>query len=197
MQINSIRKALWVAVGACVAPVLLAACPPSSFAGTPTTAASRGKVSEETSRLLEQVQVDAYKVQNDADQLHSCMMEPDLYDWQLDGYYLDQARYRVNAMDAMLNQLRENRGKESIVQRKAINRIAPTLVNLTDTTQLAITSLNRNQSHLYASQLKAYAKDMYTQAKLIGSSVGDFQHYSSDQKELRQLKQKLQIKTTS
>ncbi len=197
MQINSIRRALWAVVSACVAPVLLVASAPSSLTGTLTTAAQRGKASQETSRLLAQVQGEAYKVQKDADQLQSYMSEPNLYDWQLDGYVLDQARSRVNAMDATLYRLRALRGETSPLQQKTIDRIAPTLVDLTDTTQLAITSLNRNQPHLYTSHLKAYANDMYSQAKLIASSVSDYRHYSNNRRELRQPKQKLQTKTSS
>ncbi len=197
MQTNLIRKALWAVVSACVAPVLVVACAPPSLKGTPITAAQRDKASQETSRLLELVQREAYKVRKAADQLQSYASEPDLYDWQVDGYVLNQARSRVNAMDAALYRLRALRGNTSPLQQKAIDRIAPTIVDLTDTTQLAITSLNRNEAHLYTSQLKGYAEDMCNQAKLIGNSVGDYRQYSSVRRELRQLKQKLQIQTSS
>ncbi len=197
MQTNLIRKAVWAVVSACVAPVLMVACAPSSFNGTPTTAAQRDKASQETSRLLALVQREAYKVRNDADQLQSYASVPNLYDWQIDGDVLNEARSRVNAMDAALFRLRALSGKTSPLQKKAIDRIAPTIVDLTDTTQLAITSFDRNESHLFTSHLRAYADDMYNQAKLIGNSVEDFQHYSNARQELQQLGQELQIKASS
>ncbi len=195
METSLIRKVLSGVFAFCLAPVLLAARPSSNSAGTATSATPSGKM--EASHLLNHVQAEAYKVQKDADQLHTYLSQPGLYDSQFDGYFLDEARYRVNTMDSALHQLWAMRGKASKTQQKAIDRIAPTVVDLTDTTQLAITSFNRNRPHLYTSQLKAYTEDMYMQAKLIRSSVEEFQRYSNDRRELHQLRQKLHIKRTS
>ncbi len=197
MQTNTIRKVLSLAFAASVAIGLLAACPSSSLASTRMTAAAKRRTPLETSHLLKQVQGEAYKVQKEADQLHSYLSEPGLFDPQLDCDLLDEARSRVNTMDLALHQLWAVRSKASSIQQKAINRIAPTLLDLTDTTQLAIKSFNRNRPHLYTSQLKAYTQDMYMQAKLIGNSVQDFHQYSNDRRELQQLRRKLNNKTAS
>jgi hypothetical protein len=100
-------------------------------------------------------------------------------------------------MDKLLSQLRENQAEASPWQQKAIERIAPSVVNLTDTTQAAIVSLNDNQGHPYFSDLAGLASNIYNQASQIARTTGDFEQYANARHEVRQLKQTLGLKGNS
>lgn len=193
MRIDMLRKVIGVVAGVCLGPALLMASPRPTLTGTPF----KGKNLQETSYLLKRVEGEAFKVQKDAGELQAYVTQPDLYDWQLDGSLLNRIRSRVNAMDADLYKLRKMQGKVSAVQQKAINRVAPTVVDLSDTTSLAIASFNRNRYHIFTSHLKEYASDLHDQAGLIGNSVEDFQHYARTRRELRHLRRELQMKAVS
>ena len=118
-------------------------------------------------------------------------------DWESDGDLLERVRDRVNEMDKLLSQLRENQAEASPWQQKAIERIAPSVVNLTDTTQAAIVSLNDNQGHPYFSDLAGLASNIYNQASQIARTTGDFEQYANARHEVRQLKQTLGLKGNS
>ncbi len=192
MRTNLLRKFIWAVLGIWMGPALLVASPRASLTGP----SSKGKTPEEASYLLKRVEGAAFNVQKDAGELQAYASDPE-YDWQLDGSLLNRIRYRVNAMDAALYQLRKMQGRVSPVQQKAIDRVAPTVVDLSDTTSLAIASFNHNRYHIFTSHLKDYANDLHDQAGLIGNSVQDFQHYAGARKELHHLRRELQLKSNS
>jgi hypothetical protein len=150
-----------------------------------------------STNLLRQVQSDALSVRNNADQLQARLREGFWSDWQSYANLLERMRTRVNAMDKLLFQLRTNESTALPWQRQAIERIAPTIVNLSDTTEGAIVSLNNNKEHVYMSNLPGLAGDMYDQAMRIDQAIADFQKYANARHEAQQLRQTLGLKNNS
>lgn len=198
MKINFPRKGVLLVATLFLAPVMLPAAPAAALPGGHTTGSS-GDVyaANNASNLLEQIRTDAYKVQNHAGQLQAFMRAAILYDRTADGSMLDRVRARVNEMDKLLFQLRTNAAEVSPWQQEAIARIAPTAVNLTDTTQDAIQSFNRNADHIFTSHLAQLANDMHTDANRINQAIGDFEQYAKAHREVLQLKQSLGLKSNS
>ncbi len=162
MPKNSLCRGVLVAAMLWVVPALL---PPalSASPGVPS--------SGETSNLLQQLESDALTVKNVADRLQSLTRDPFVTDWQDDGDQLISIRSQVNDMDKLLAELRTNQSADLPWQQKAIQSITPTVVNLTDTTQAAVVSLNQNQGEVYQSNLYGLSQDLYDQANLITKTI--------------------------
>jgi len=86
---------------------------------------------------------------------------------------LIQIRPRVNDMAKLLAELRTNQSADLPWQQKAIQSIAPAVVNLTDTTEAAVVSLNQNQGEVYQSNVYGLSEDLYNQAGLITKTIRD------------------------
>jgi hypothetical protein len=194
MRINLLSKGVLLAATLCVAPAALPASPRASQPGA--TEPSKGAMPINASNLLRQVQMDALSVQDSADQLRLRVGDPSS-DWESEGDLLERVCDRVNEMDKLLSQLRENQAEASPWQQKAIERIAPSVLNLTDTTQAAMVSLNNNQGHPYFSNLPGLTRDIYDRASQIARATGDFERYANARHEVRQLKQTLGLKGNS
>ena len=164
MQKNSLRRVVFVAAMLCV---VLALLPPAASAG-PAVPSNEG-----TSNLLQQLEGDALAVKHVADRLQALTRDPFVTDWRDDGDQLVTIRSRVNDMDKLLAELRTNQSADLPWQQKAIQSIAPTVVNLTDTTEAAVVSLNQNQGEVYQSSVYGLSQDMYEQASLITKTIRD------------------------
>jgi len=197
MRINVLYKGVLVAATLCVAPAALSAAPRAGQPGADTLQSGKRAFAINASNLLQQVQFDAVSVKDDADQLQSRLLAPYESDGVADGDLLERVRDRVNEMDKLLSQLRENQTAASPWQQKAIDRIAPSVVNLTDTTQAAIISLNDNRGHPYLSNLPSLARDISDRASQIVRATENFERYASARHELRQLEQTLGLKGNS
>ena len=123
--------------------------------------------STESPSLLDQLQIDALRVRNEADQLAVMTMQPELYTREAYGYQLENARYRVNRMDQDLLALRVNKDDVSTLQKKEIAEIAPAVLELTTSTQNAIVALRQNRGHVLAAHLDQYSKEMSHEANLV------------------------------
>jgi hypothetical protein len=185
MRINLLYKVVLAAEALCVAPAALPAFP---SAGHPGTKPSDGAFPISASNLLQQVQNDAISVRNNADQLQALTDESFETGWGIDGDLLIRMRARVNEMDKLLTQLRANKAEALPWQQEAIERIAPSVVNLTDTTESAITTLNRDKGHIFMSDLGVLADHMYDEAKLIDQEIGNFEKYANARQKAQQLR---------
>jgi predicted negative regulator of RcsB-dependent stress response len=197
MRINFLYKGVLVAATLCVAPAALPASPRASRPGAGTVESSKGAFPIDASNLLQQVQMDALSVRNDADQLKARLRDGFRNDWESDSELLESVRARVNEMDKLLSQLRANRSKALPWQQQAIDRITPTVVNLTDTTEAAIASLNDNRGHIYSSDLDGLTGDIYNRASQIDRAVANFEEYANARHEVQQLRQTLGLKNNS
>jgi hypothetical protein len=190
MRINLLYKGVLVAATLCVAPAALPAAPKASQPGA--TGSSEGAFPITASNLLRQVQDDALSVRDNADRLRERLGDPSS-DWELEGDLLERVRDRVNEMDKLLSQLRENQAEASPWQQKAIERIAPSVVILTDTTDAAIASLNDNLTHPSLSNLPGLTRDIYDRASQIARATREFEQYANARHEVRQLEQTLKL----
>ena len=100
-------------------------------------------------------------------------------------------------MDKLLSQLRENQAEASPWQQEAIERIAPSVPSLTDTTQDAIASLKNNREEIYFSNMVGLARDIYDRASQIVQTTRNFEEYANARHEVEQLRQTLGLKNNS
>ncbi|HXJ92495.1 MAG TPA: hypothetical protein VMT20_06395 [Terriglobia bacterium] len=156
--------------------------------GPPTAASSTSNVPEEASDLLGQMKTDAMQVRKIADTLSSLDREPLENFWEYDVTLLNSARTRVNAMDGTLYELETIRRTSAPLEKQAISRIAPSVVELSDTTQTAIHYLNHNQEALMFPAYTNQADVMYNKADRIVNFVDEYQKYVNERTEARTLR---------
>jgi hypothetical protein len=189
MRINFLYKGVLAAAALGVA---VAALPASATGSGPGAgAASQGAFAVEASNLLQQVKIEAIGVGKNVDRLRVRLRDSFENDSQSDADLLGRVQDRVNEMDKLLYRLRANESEALPWQQQAIDRIAPTVVNLTDTTEDAIATLNNNRGRIQFSNLDGLAGDMYNQARLIDRAIGNFEKYASARHEAQQLRQTL------
>jgi len=136
----------------------------SAFAAPPLTTA-------QAPDMLQQIHDDAYQVRDEADQLTGYDQEPNLIDWRMHADILQNMKYQINDMDQALHRLRDDEAALPKHDRAEVNRIAPALVELTDTAQDAIDFLSNNKNLLWEPRYTAYVDEMYSEA-------GRVEHYS-------------------
>jgi hypothetical protein len=197
MRINFLYKGVLVAAMLCVAPAALPASPKASQPDAHTPASRKESFAASASNLLQEVQADALSVRYKADHLEARLRDPFENDWEYDAVLLDGAREQVNAMDKLLSQLRANKSEALPWQQKAIDRIAPSVVNLADTTQDAVVALNNNQGRVFFSNLGVLADHMYNEAKLIDQAIGNLEKYANARGGAQQLRQTSRLKNNS
>jgi hypothetical protein len=188
-------RTIGVAVLAMVVPGLLAAASVSSSCtcqtGPPTPESYKWNFSREASSLLQKIQDRAAKARNLAAKLQSFDGEPGENGWHMDGRVLNRLKAQVNPMDAMLCRLRRIQRATLPWQQKAIQRIAPAVTELTNTTQYALNYLNAHRQRLWAPTYTGDANDMYSEANRIVTNVRNFQEYAMATNQLRELRPKL------
>jgi hypothetical protein len=173
MRINLLYKGILVAATLCVAPAVFPASPDGSPPDTRSVVSGTGTFGSDASNLLQQIQVDARGVKNDADRLQALTRQPFVVDWHSDAGQLRSIRAQVNHMDKLLSRLRANESEVLPWQQETIDAIEPTLARLTNTTQAAIVSLNGDmeQAQIYYSNMYDFAHDMYNQARQIDKTI--------------------------
>jgi len=120
--------------------------------------------SDAASQMLSQLHDEADQVRDSADLLEAYNREPSGIDWRIQADTLETMRDQINQMDQIMYRLRNMEGKLPQDEKAAINRIAPAVVELTDTTQTAITFLNNNELLTWLPKYQAYAREMYSEA---------------------------------
>jgi hypothetical protein len=162
-------------------------------------ASDASSTSNEVSTLLQEMQTKAIQVRNLADQLEVFNRDGALLSWQADAGVLTRAKAQVNAMDDMLFRLRAMRQEALPWQQKAIDRIAPKVIELTDYVQAAVQNLNNN--HLTVHILdKSYTEDangIYQRSNTIARAIGQYEEYGTARNEIKQLSPKLGMKLAS
>jgi hypothetical protein len=142
----------------------------------PVTAASyTWNFPKEASGLLAQMKTDASQVRNIADNLQAVDREGYSNFWQYDATLLQQARGNVNAMDGMLCRLETIRRVSAPWEKQAISHLAPSILELSGTTQVAIDYLNHNHQALMFPAYTDQAQVMYNKANRIVNFVDQYQ----------------------
>jgi hypothetical protein len=131
----------------------------------------------EAACLLAQVKGQALEVRNLSDTLYSLDEEGTLNNWQYDAPILQRAKADVNSIDQMLYELRTIRGMVSPAEQRAIALVAPSVVELSDTTQDAIVYLGQHEDALMFPPYRDDAEVMYNKANRIVNFVNHYQAY--------------------
>lgn len=199
MFIRTLVKGFCGVAAFLVVPALLMGSPNQRQTDPPAVAYQTLQVHNEASTLLQELRTKAIHVRDLADRLEMFNRDGSTISWQADAAVLTEAKSQVNAMDQMLLRLRTIRGEALPWQQKAIDRVAPKVVELTDYVQDAILNLNNNQPtiHLLDQTYAQDAEDMYQRANTIALSIGQFEEYATAKSEIQQLGPKLGIKTVS
>jgi hypothetical protein len=174
-------------------PGLLAATSisPACQAGPPTPESYKWNFPKEADSLLQEIQQHAMRARSLAAKLQSFDFDNGENHWQMDAGVLQQIKAQVNPMDHMLCRLRTIKRVALPWQQKEINRIAPAVVELTDTTQFEVSYLNKYHGHLWNPTYTSDATDMYNEANRIVGTVRTFEEYAQASREIRQLRPEL------
>jgi hypothetical protein len=197
MRINFLYKGVLVAATLCVAPAALLASPRAGQPDTRAVAVNKGAPPNVTSSLLEQIRTEAISVEDNAEQLQMLVRDGSVTAWEGDASLLNNVRDDVNKMNKTLSYLRAHQAEASPLQQKIIDRVAPPALELADTTQGAIVTLNNNEANVYMSNLAGLANDIDKEARRVDQTVGDLDKYAHAHHEERQLQQTLGLKNNS
>jgi hypothetical protein len=192
-------KGLCAAAILLVVPALLVGATEQYRMSPPTSAAYTLNTPNEASTLLQEMKTKAIQVRNLADQLETFNRDGELMPWRADAGVLTRAKAQVNAMDETLYRLRAMRSEALPWQQRAIDRVAPKVIELTDYVQDAIQNLNNNHLtvHILDNSYTQDADYMYQRANTIAHSIGQFEKYATARTEIQQLSPKLGMKVAS
>ena len=171
MRVKLVLKTVGFLAALSLASTVFAAPLPASDSGPSTLTSPAANLSLRASNLLNRMHNDARWVRDEADQLEAYNRQPFQISWQIDAVTLMRMRKRINHMDQILYRLRSMEGMLPQIQQAEINKAAPAMVELTDTTQTAIKFLNKNEDGLWVPQYATYAKEMYTEAGRVERSA--------------------------
>jgi hypothetical protein len=166
---------------------LLAVASPAAFAHS-AQVCPVGLPTAEASCLLTQIKDQALEVRNLSDTLYSLDEDGTQNMWQYDASLLQEARTHVNDMDQLLYQLRAIPGMTTFAEKRTLALVAPSVVELTDTTQDAIVYLGEHQDALMFPPYRDDAEVMYNKASRIVNFVNDYQNYVLERAKARELR---------
>jgi hypothetical protein len=197
MRINFLCKAVVLAATLCVAPAALPKSPKAGASGGSAVAANTAVSPKVSAQLLEQIRIDAWSVEDNADQLQMLLREGSATDKQDGAPLVDDMRDHVNQMNKLLSYLRVHQAEASPLQKQIIEQVAAPAIELADTTSRAIDVLNNDGTHLSMSDLPGLADAIYNEASRVDQTVEDFDKYVHARHEERQLGQTLGLKNNS
>jgi hypothetical protein len=197
MRINFLCKAVVLAATLCVAPAALPKSPKAGASGGSAVTANTAVSPKVSTQLLEQIRIDAWSVEDNADQLQMLLREGSVTDKQDEAPLLDSVRDDVNQMNKLLSYLRVHQAEASPLQQQIIEQVAAPAIELADTTSRAIDVLDNDATHLSMSDLPGLAGALYNEASRVDQTVGDFDKYVHARHEERQLRQTLGLKNNS
>lgn len=139
--------------------------------GSPTHLSYTWNFPKETSGLFVQLNQDAVTVRDLADKFNMYNENPDLFGWQPYANTLNEVKDQVNQMDRIMYRLRETKRVDSPRQQRAINRIAPAVLELDLYTAQAMDYLNHNQVFLWNPVFRSDTSAVYTRAIAINRDL--------------------------
>ena len=127
---------------------------------------------QQASNLLNRLHDNAFKVRDWADQLQAYDRVPTLVSWEMDADALDHMRTHINRMDRILHRLQTMEGSLPQDQRLEINQIAPPMIELTNTTQIAIQFMRNHEDLIFLPKYTAYLDQMFSEASRVERDSG-------------------------
>lgn len=154
---------------------------------------------QEASALLNKMKSQALKARDLADELQVYQRDHETALWEGDADVLMNMKADVNNMDDTLYSLRSMQEDLLPWQAKAVDRVAPTAIELTDFVEEGIHNLNRHHitlhilDHSYTQEIEG----MHQRANSIARSIGKFQEYETAMSQIRELSPELGLKAAS
>jgi hypothetical protein len=132
----------------------------------PAPPVSSGGPSTEAARLLKELHQDANNLRMTADQLEMYNRDRGLtgIGWEADATALQNMKDQINKMDRITYRLRNLEKELPQAQEAEVNKIAPAMAELTDTTQAAIQYLSNNENRLMFDPYPSYAGELYSES---------------------------------
>ena len=149
--------------------------------------------SKEVSDLLAQAKTEAIQLKNDATDMESFTLSPNL-SWQSHAAKITEIKEHVNALGKTIAKLEQKKSTASPWQRTAIERINPVLRELAANTTSIIDHLNKEQGRLlHTQEHKDYLKANAQLASNMTEVVSDFVDYGQTKDRFEKLSRKLEI----
>lgn len=155
---------------ALVLPAGLQAADHACNPGAATPESYTHDFAKETDQLLTSMRIQAYAAKEDADGLGNLSRFNEV-SWQRDSARLARIREHVNTIGETLCRLEQIRLVALPWQRQEIDRIAPAVTELADSTQSAIKLLNSHEHNFWATNLPDDMDAIYNEANRIHSTA--------------------------
>lgn len=128
---------------------------------------------------MNQVYADAYNVKDATARMESFDFERQLIDWHADARILNSERYWANDMDRIMCRLRTIQKVLPPDQQAEIKTPAPSVYEVTDTTQAAIQFLNTHPNWLFVARYEGYPTAMYNEADRAEAATANSGQYAA------------------
>jgi hypothetical protein len=155
----------------------LGAAPASCKAGPPTPESYHWNFPREASRLLDNIQVDAAKVESQSAKIVNWDMNPDI-SWQLHSDQLELVKHEVDDMGRMVCRLRVIRRVTSPWEKAAIDRAGKDVQLLADNTEDAILFLNRYENNFWTKSYRLYTDNIYHESNRLANTMKEYVEYA-------------------
>ena len=190
-------------LGGCVTGALVLAALPSQatpihecVAGQPTAQSYTWNFQREADGIFEEIHNDAAHTADRAATLQRDVTDTTLT-WKSHDDTLMRLKASVNDMADKLCRLQAIRRVLSPWQQKTVDRINTEVRLMVDNAQSAIAFSTANPSDLWSPTYSAYVNNLYQEANALGHSTADAVRYARVQKEYRDLRNDLGVKTSS
>ena len=147
--------------------------------------------SDQVSKILSDVKMEAFQLREDADQLESFSRSS--ASWQSHADAIEKIRQNVNAMGRLLARLQEKRSGATPWEQTAIDRISPIAKELAANTAAAIEHLKKNPERLNVAAYQDYLEAVVDSAHNLSAMIGSFVDYGKTQQRLERLSTRLEI----
>lgn len=125
--------------------------------------------SDQVSRALSDVKIQAFQLKADADQMETFTRST--VGWAAHTEAISKIKQDVNAMGRLLTKLQESRNSAAVWQRTAIDRIGPVARELASNTTAAIEHLNKNPQHLNSTAYQNYLEAIADSASNLAATT--------------------------
>jgi hypothetical protein len=188
-----------LSVGGCLVAALvflpassMAAIRQSCAPGKPTAASYTWDFKAEASRILESIRLDAAKAHRQAALIKS--YDPLSISWQSHAETLTAIKGAVNDMGRKLCRLEQIRRVVAPWQQQAIDRIAPQITLMANSTEDAINFLNANEGNFWEPAYVRYTDNIAQDSGRVSKSVTNFEEYAKARREETNLEKTLGVK---
>jgi hypothetical protein len=144
-----------------------------SLAQARVKTAGRITVADEAKRTLEDLQVSAASLENEADQLRMIVANPQLSP-ESHSHILMAMREEINRMGREIYNLDADREALPLWEQQAVNKALPLLKDTAANTENAIEYFNDNKDHLWAEAYRGYADRLWQDSEQMAKTLTNY-----------------------